>query len=92
MCDGRPPRLTAFPPTGESRRFFLRLPSSMGSVRCSLFDSQSQRARRNTLLQEDSLYECGRPCDALSCFFFSALWASEQPIHIGAGDSVSEGY
>ena len=25
--------------------------------------------------REDSLYECGRPCDALSCLFFlSALW------------------
>ena len=24
--------------------------------------------------REDSLYQCGRPCDALSCLFFSALW------------------
>ena len=24
--------------------------------------------------REDSLNECGRPCDALSCLFFSALW------------------
>ena len=24
--------------------------------------------------REDSLHECGRPCDALSCLFFSALW------------------
>ena len=24
--------------------------------------------------REGSLYECGRPCDALSCLFFSVLW------------------
>ena len=24
--------------------------------------------------REGSLYECGRPCDALSCLFFSAVW------------------
>ena len=24
--------------------------------------------------REDSLFECGHPCDALSCLFFSALW------------------
>ena len=23
---------------------------------------------------EDSLYECGRPCDVMSCLFFPALW------------------
>ena len=23
---------------------------------------------------EDTLYECGRPCDKLSCLFFTALW------------------
>ena len=24
--------------------------------------------------REESLFECGHPCDALSCLFFSALW------------------
>ena len=27
--------------------------------------------------REDSLYDCGRPCDALSCLFFSALWLQQ---------------
>ena len=27
--------------------------------------------------KEDSLYDCGRPCDALSCLFFSAPWLQQ---------------
>ena len=27
--------------------------------------------------REDSLFECGRPCDALSCLFSSALWLQQ---------------
>ena len=45
----------------------------MGSALCVIFDSvfldDSASCSR-----EDSLDECGRPCDALSCLLFSALW------------------
>ena len=27
---------------------------------------------------EDTLYECGRPCDKLSCLFFTALWLRQR--------------
>ena len=38
-----------------------------------------------------SLYECGRPCDALSCLFFSALWGqSNQSILVQETQSAKD--
>ena len=40
--------------------------------------------------REDSLDECGRPCDTILPSLFCPV-ASVQPIQIGAGDPVCEG-
>ena len=41
--------------------------------------------------REISLSECERTCEALSCLLYRSV-ASEQPIFIGAGNPVSDGY
>ena len=42
--------------------------------------------------RKDPPHECGRPCDTLSCLFFTATMASAEPIHIDAGGSANQGY
>ena len=75
MCDGWPFRLTAFPPPGGSRRPFPRFPWPMGFTLCALFDSLLDCVcDATTCPRENPQSEFSRPCDNLSCLFFTALW------------------
>ena len=65
------------PPRLEGRDvffFFLLFPVSMGPTLCVLCDSRFFSSWIIIFFREDSLDDCGRPCDPLSCFIFSALW------------------
>ena len=86
MCDGLP----AFSPLGGSRHLFQRFPFPMGFTPCVIFVSQRNRACCYASLQEDPLYECGRPCEdlpcecdhschTLLCLFFTDLWLQQSP-------------
>ena len=74
MCDGRPLASPLFPRLAGRGTFFCGFPFRwvlhfefylIGGV--ALHESPS-------CSREDSLDECGRPCDPLSCLLFSALW------------------
>ena len=72
MCDGRPVASPLFRRLAGRGAFFCGFPFRwvlhfvVYLIRgVALHDSTSW---------EDSLDECGRPCDPLSCLLFSALW------------------
>ena len=75
MCDGRLFRLTASSPLGGSRGPFCRgfpfrwAPQfALSLARCLTLQDAALCYRK------DSLCECGRPHDTLSCLSFTALW------------------
>ena len=74
MCAGRFFASLAFLPPGVSRRPFPRFPSRW-VLRFVLSLTRGVIVHDSaSCSSEDSLDECGRPCDALSCLLFSALW------------------
>ena len=78
MCNVRPFRLTAFPPPGGSRhgfpfRWVLHFVLSL--TRSVIVHDAASCTR------EDSPYECGRPCDTMSCLFFTALCFSRANLY-----------
>ena len=76
MAAFSPPRLCAA--WRVEAPFSLRLPSSMGSTTLFSLLTRSVFVLDAThCSKEDSLYEGGRPCDALSCLCFSALWPQQ---------------
>ena len=89
MCDGRAIASPLFRRLAGRGAFFLswfrwilRLVAFM--IRgFTLHDSSS-------CSRDDSLDQCGRPCDPLSCLVFFSSVASLLPIYIGEGDSDSE--
>ena len=84
--------ISAFSPPRGSRRPFLRFPVSMSSTPCVIFDSQHNRACCYALLQGGSSIWMQSPVwQPVEPLLYCPL-ASAEPIYIGAGESVSEGY
>ena len=81
MCDGRPFASSPFRHLGCRDSSFRGFPFRWASqfafslARCLTLQDAAPCYR------EDSLYECGRPHDTLSCLFFTALW-------LGQGQSI----
>ena len=81
------------PLSAVSRRpLFSWFPFPVGSTFCALYDSLPDCARRNILPREDPLYECGRPCDTMSCLFFTALWLQQSQSVLMQEIQFSQGY
>ena len=74
LCDGRPFASPLFRRLAGRGSFFRGFPFRwalqfvFSLVRCVTLQDAAPRQR------EDSLFECGRPHDTLSCLFFTALW------------------
>ena len=81
MCDGRPfasspfRRLAGRGPSFLGCPFWWAMQFALSLARC--LTSQDSAPR----YWEDSLYECGRPHDTLSCLFSTSLW-------LGQGQSI----
>ena len=91
MCDGRPFSSPLFRRLAGRGVFFRGFPFRwvlhfvLSSTRSVIIHDATSCSK------EDSLDECQRTCDTMSCLFFIAC-GSPEPIHIGAGDSVGKGY
>ena len=71
MAVPSPPRFFA---AWRVEAFFL-FPASMRVLRLAAFVSRGSVLHgSSSCFREDSLDDCGRPCDPLSCLLFSALW------------------
>ena len=69
---------------------FRRFPVSMGS-NCVLSLTRGVIVHdAASCSREDSLDECGCPCDALSCLLFSALWPQSQSILVQETQSAKD--
>ena len=74
LCDGRPfasplfRRLAGRGPSFRGFPFRWALQFALSLDRCLTLQDAAPCYRK------DSLYECGRPHDTLSCLFFTALW------------------
>ena len=69
-----PFRLSAFSPPGWSRLFFLFF-LFRWSLRLAAFLIRGSTLHgSSSCSKENSLGDCDRPCEALSCLLFSALW------------------
>ena len=74
MCDGRPFASPLFRRLARRGALFRGFPFRW-VLHFVLSWTRSVIVHDATLSsREDPLFECGRPCDALSCLFFTALW------------------
>ena len=74
MCDGRPFASPLFRRLASRGALFRGFPFRW-VLHFVLSWTRSVIVHDATLSsREDPLFECGRPCDALSCLFFTALW------------------
>ena len=74
MCDIRPFASPLFRRLAGRGAFFRGFPFRW-VLHFALFLTRSISVHAATpYSREDPLYECGRPCDNLSCLFFTALW------------------
>ena len=73
MCDGRPFASPLFRRLAGRGAFFRGFPFRW-VLHFALSLTRSITVHDATpYSREDPLYECGRPCDTMSCLFFTAL-------------------
>ena len=90
MCDGRPFASPLFRRLAGRGALFWCFPFRW-VLHILLFLTRCLAVQDAASCSRDSLYECGRPCDSMSCLFFTALWLTWRQ-SILVQEIVSEGY
>ena len=85
MCDGRPFASSLFRRLVGRGSFFCGFPFRRAVQFAPFLDRCLTLQDAAPCYGKDSLHECGRPHDTLSCLFFTAKWLRQKSTYIDAG-------